>query len=163
MASTSSKITASKSKSKARRPAEVPVIDTSDIDLATYAGRSKARVRLYVAACLQGDFKAAASVVAEAGKDSMRQQRYGKGAGGGPRVTLVFGGAVRERLAQSRKWLEQAKALPTAPGPAPMRVEHPVIEDARDDAHTQREAGRGDNNGHAPPTTAAARFSPGTM
>ena len=115
----------------------MPLIDTRNLDLATYAGRSKARVRLYVAACLQGNFKAAASVVAEAGKDSMRQQRYGKGAGAGPRVTLVFEGAAKERLVQSRKWLDQAKALPTAPGLAPMQLDDPVIESASDE---QRES-----------------------
>ncbi|NQT12087.1 MAG: hypothetical protein HQ582_05035 [Planctomycetes bacterium] len=153
MAPTSTTKTASKSKSKAK----VPVIDTRNLDLGSYKGRCDARKQLFVAACLQGDFKAAASVLAEAGKDSMRQHRYGKGAGAVPRVTLVFEGVARERQLQTQRWLREAEDMPTAPGLAPMSLDAPTYEherDERDDEfahHSERE--RGDMNGHAPPTT----------
>ena len=150
MASRSTIKTASKSKSKAK----VSLIDTRNLDLATYAGRCSARVQLYVAACLQGDIKATAGVLAETGKDSMRQQRYGVGASSGQRVTLIFEGPLRQRVEESKRRMRDARSLPTAPGLAPMQLDEDLAGvDARDDARESADAPRGDNNGHAPPTS----------
>lgn len=164
MASTSSTITAYND----TEGAKVPVIDTKSLDLATYQGRCDARKKLFVAACLQGDFKAAASVLAEAGKDSMRQQRYGTGADSGrQRVTLIFEGPVRKRLDETHRWMREARTIPTVPGLAPMQLDDALTDSAHvdesDEARESAEAPRGDNNEHAPPTTASEPAADSTL
>ena len=105
-----------------------------------------------MAACLQSDFKAAASILAEAGKDSMRQQRYGAGEPGRQRVTLIFEGAVRKRLDETKRWMADARSMPTVPGLAPMHLDEDLAgEGASDEARESANAPRGDTNGHAPP------------